>query len=134
MMPVQAIDSYRSEKIVKFEDSIRIIGKLKAEGKTVGLCHGGFDITHPGHAKHFEMAKKLCDVLFVSVTSDKFVSERKGSGRPVYTDKLRAYMIANTQNVDYVVITEFKSGVDVIKMLKPSFYIKGPDFINKTTP
>ena len=42
--------------------------------------------------------------------------------------------VANIKYVDYVVITDFKKGVEVINSLKPSFYIKGPDFINKTTP
>lgn len=134
MIQVEAIDSYQSSKILTYNESIKKIAKLKKEGKKVGLCHGGFDLTHPGHVKHFEMAKKLCDILFVSVTSDKFVSERKGSGRPIYTDRLRAYMIASVEFVDYVVITDFKLGVDVINGLNPSFYIKGPDFTNKKTP
>lgn len=113
--------------------ALRIHG-LKKQGKTVGLCHGGFDLLHPGHVKHFESAKKLCDVLIVSVTSDRFVEGRKGAGRPIYPDKLRAYMIANLRMVDYVVITDFKLGVDVINALKPSLYIKGPDFTAKQTP
>jgi len=134
MIPVESIEAYKSNKILSYDESIRSIAKLKKEGKKVGLCHGGFDLTHPGHVKHFEMAKKLCDILFVSVTSDKFVSERKGSGRPIYTDRLRAYMIASVEFVDYVVVTDFKLGIDVITGLKPTFYIKGPDFVNKKTP
>jgi histidinol-phosphate phosphatase family protein len=62
------------------------------------------------------------------------VTSRKGSGRPVFTDKLRAYSAACIEFVDYVVISDFEKGVEVIKKLKPSYYIKGPDFINKTTP
>jgi rfaE bifunctional protein nucleotidyltransferase chain/domain len=134
MISVDSMEAYDSKKIISYEESVKLISELKKEGKKAGLCHGGFDLTHPGHVKHFEMAKKLCDVLFVSVTSDRFVSERKGSGRPIYTDKLRAYMIAGIEFVDYVVVTDFKLGVDAINGLKPSFYIKGPDFINKKTP
>jgi histidinol-phosphate phosphatase family protein len=84
--------------------------------------------------KHFESAKNLCDVLFVSITSDRFVTSRKGSDRPVFTDKLRAYSATCVEFVDYVVISDFEKGVEVIKKLKPSYYIKGPDFINKSTP
>ncbi|MFH0767122.1 MAG: adenylyltransferase/cytidyltransferase family protein, partial [Bacillota bacterium] len=79
MLAVPSIEMYKSEKIVVLSDAAKIIDKLNTQGKIVGLCHGGFDLTHPGHVKHFDMAKKLCDVLFVSITSDKFVSERKGS-------------------------------------------------------
>jgi rfaE bifunctional protein nucleotidyltransferase chain/domain len=134
MIKADLMGSYNSSKILSFNDAIGSIQKIKSKGKSVGLCHGGFDLLHPGHVKHFESAKKLCDFLFVSVTSNKFVSSRKGSGRPIFPDKLRAYMIASIEFVDYVIISDFKKAVDVIKLLKPSFYIKGPDFIKKTTP
>jgi len=124
MIIIDSVDTFTSRKIFG----------LKASGKTVGLCHGGFDLLHPGHIKHFESAKTLCDYLFVSVTSDRFVAGRKGSGRPVLTDRLRAYSVAALEFVDYVVITDYQKGVEVIEKLKPSFYIKGPDYKNKTTP
>lgn len=126
-------NDYKSDKVLSFDKIKNLISNLKSEGKTVGMCHGGFDLTHPGHVKHFESAKKLCDILIVSITADRFVTPRKGSGRPIYSEGLRAYMIAGIEFVDYVVITDFKLGVDVIKALKPSYYIKGPDFIHKTT-
>lgn len=134
MIDVDSIEQYDSKKIIDFSTASELIQKIKSSGKTIGLCHGGFDLLHPGHVKHFESARKLCDVLFVSVTADKFVTSRKGSGRPVYTDQLRAYIIANVGFVDYVVISDFKRGVEVIEALKPSFYVKGPDFIDKMTP
>jgi rfaE bifunctional protein nucleotidyltransferase chain/domain len=134
MIDVEFPESYSSVKIMDIAECSSAIARLKASGKKVGLCHGGFDLLHPGHVKHFESAKKLCDRLIVSVTSDRFVSGRKGGGRPVYPDRLRAYMIAGLKDVDYVVITDFKSGADAIKLLKPDYYIKGPDYISKRTP
>jgi rfaE bifunctional protein nucleotidyltransferase chain/domain len=134
MLEIDSLEQYSSENMLGFNEAISLIVQLKLSGKEVGLCHGGFDLLHPGHVKHFESAKKLCDVLIVSVTADKFVTSRKGSGRPIYSDKLRAYVVANIGFVDYVVISDFKKGVDVIEILKPSFYIKGSDFVNKMTP
>lgn len=125
---------YTSPKIIPLPRAAAKIRALKRQGKRVGLCHGGFDLLHPGHVKHFESAKNLCDVLVVSVTSDRFVTERKGQGRPIFPETLRAYMIANLSLVDWVVITDCKLGVDVIRALAPSLYIKGPDFIGKETP
>ncbi len=125
---------FTSSKMIAVADAGEIIARCKEKGKRVGLCHGGFDVLHPGHMKHFESAKGLCDVLVVSVTSDRFVASRKGDGRPVFSDALRAYSIAMLQCVDYVVITDFAKGVEVIELLRPSFYIKGPDFIGKNTP
>ncbi len=134
MLPVDNLEVYNSSNVIDLKEAAVLILKLKESGKKVGLCHGGFDLLHPGHVKHFESAKKLCDVLFVSVTSDKFVISRKGLGRLIFTDKLRAYMAANQKSVDFVVISDYKSGIEIIEQLKPSFYIKGPDFINKNTP
>ncbi|MBI2135314.1 HAD-IIIA family hydrolase [Candidatus Woesearchaeota archaeon] len=128
------LDSYKSDKIVGMAEAARIIAKLKSAGKAVGLCHGAFDLMHPGHIKHLESASKLCDCLFVSVTSDRFVSLRKGAGRPVFPDALRAYSVASLKYADYAVISDFEKATEVIKKLKPSYYIKGPDFAGKSTP
>ena len=134
MLNVDSLASFTSRKILTFKETERLISKFKKEDKKVGLCYGGFDLLHPGHIKHFESAKKLCDVLFVSITSDNYVSKRKNSGRPIFTDKLRAYSVASLDFVDYVVISDFKLATEAIRLLKPSYYIKGPDFIHKTTP
>ena len=134
MITVASASSYASEKIISMTRAAVTIARIKKQGEAVGLCHGGFDLLHPGHVKHFESAKKLCDVLVVSVTSDRYVTTRKGEGSPIFPDKLRAYMIAGLQAVDWVAVTDFKLGVDVIRALKPSRYIKGPDFIGKQTP
>jgi histidinol-phosphate phosphatase family protein len=60
-------------KITKFDKIKTIIKQTKSENKTVGICHGVFDLVHPGHIKHFESASKLCDILVVSLTSDYYV-------------------------------------------------------------
>ncbi|MBS3113789.1 adenylyltransferase/cytidyltransferase family protein [Candidatus Woesearchaeota archaeon] len=127
-------DVYASNKILDTNEAKRKISEIKSKNKTVGLCHGGFDLLHSGHIKHFESAKKICDYLFVSVTSDRFVSLLKGKVRPIFPDKLRAYSIASIQFVDYVLIADFKLGVEVINILKPSYYIKGPDYMSKHDP
>ncbi len=134
MISVDSIELYNSPKIISLDKAKKVIADLKKESKNVGLCHGGFDLVHPGHIKHFEVAKNLCDSLVVSLTADKFVMKRKGEGRPIYSEELRSYTIASLHCVDYVVITDFAKGVEVIGELKPSYYIKGPDYINKSTP
>ena len=34
------------------------INQIRKSNKTIGLCHGVFDLIHYGHIKHFESAKK----------------------------------------------------------------------------
>ncbi len=125
---------FKSKKIISISKSAKLISKFKKSNKKVGLCHGGFDLLHPGHIKHLESASRLCDCLFVSITSDRFVKYRKGNGRPIFSEKLRAYSVASLVFVDYVVISDFERATEILEKLKPSYYIKGPDFINKTTP
>ena len=48
----------------------KIKDKLKQENKSVVLCHGVFDLVHPGHIIHFEQAKNMGDILVVSITSE----------------------------------------------------------------
>lgn len=134
MMHISSAEVFYADTVLSLTEVASLIARLKKQGKRVGLCHGGYDLLHPGHVRHFASARKLCDVLVVSVTSDRFVVARKGEGRPIFPDKLRAYMIASLSMVDWVVITDYTFGVDVIKALKPSLYIKGPDFIGKQTP
>ncbi len=61
-------------------------------GKIVVQAHGTFDLLHLGHVRHLEAARKLGDVLVVTVTADRFVN--KGPGRPVFNAELRAEMLA----------------------------------------
>ena len=42
--------------LIKIQNKIKQIKKNK---KSIGLCHGVFDILHYGHLKHFEAAKKM---------------------------------------------------------------------------
>ena len=134
MLHIKNIEDYSAENIVNVEKASELIKKFREGGNKVGLCHGKFDLLHPGHVKHFESAKELCDILFVSLTADSFVKIWRGPNRPVLNEKLRAYMIANIKPVDYAVICNFKTGVEMICGIKPSVYIKGPDCASEQSP
>jgi bifunctional ADP-heptose synthase (sugar kinase/adenylyltransferase) len=94
MLFINIPDSFFSSKILALDRVINIILELKEQHKTVGLCHGGFDLLHPSYIKHFESAKKLCNVFGVSVMSDRFVECRKGDGWSVFSKQLQADGIA----------------------------------------
>lgn len=115
-------------KILSLEALGTVVEKLKAEGKTVIQAHGTFDLLHLGHAKHLESARKLADVLVVTLTADKYVN--KGPNRPVFSEYLRAEMLAALEVVDYVAINYSPDAVSAIKALKPTFYAKGQEYVN----
>lgn len=117
------------KKIKKLDELKTIIADLKKQNKKIAHCHGVFDLIHPGHIRHLAAAKKEADVLVVTVTSDPFV--RKGPGRPIFNENLRAETLASFNSVDYVAINDAPTATNCITLLKPNVYVKGQDYINK---
>lgn len=117
------------KKIKKLNELKGIVADLKKQDKKIAHCHGVFDLIHPGHVRHLAAAKKEADVLVVTVTSDPFV--RKGPGRPIFNENLRAETLASFASVDYVAINHAPTAVNCIKLLKPDVYVKGQDYIDK---
>ena len=100
--------------------------RKKFKEKKIVLCHGVFDLLHIGHIDYLESAKKFGDILIVSITSDKFVN--KGPGRPYFSEYKRAKMLLSLKIVNYVIINDSLTAENIIKVVKPSFYAKGPDY------
>ena len=94
----------------------------------IGLVHGVFDAIHIGHLWYFKNAKKFADKLIVSVTTDKYVN--KGPGKPIFDINQRVELLKSINIIDEVVISNNKTAVEVIKKIKPDFYIKGSDYKN----
>jgi len=111
-------------------DQLKIL-KQKFNNKKIVLCHGVFDLLHIGHINYFKSAKKLGDILVVSVTDDKFVN--KGPGRPAFKIKNRVELLKEINSIDYVCISYATTAEKVIKNLKPNFYCKGIDYFGVST-
>jgi rfaE bifunctional protein nucleotidyltransferase chain/domain len=102
--------------------------KFRANGLVVVQAHGTFDLLHLGHVRHLEAARALGNVLVVTITADRFVN--KGPGRPVFTEALRAEMLAALHFVTYVAIAEAPDAISAIEAIKPDIYAKGNDYQN----
>ena len=94
------------------------------------LVHGCFDILHAGHLAHFKAAKKYGNYLIVSVTADKYVN--KGPGRPVFPQDTRMSMLKELSIIDEVVLSDSPTAIQVIENCKPSFYVKGHDYADRS--
>lgn len=116
------------EKVRTLDELAAVVAQLKQAGKVVAQAHGTFDLLHLGHVRHLEAARRLCDVLIVTITADRFVN--KGPGRPVFTEVLRAEMLATLEYVDWVAVNESPDAVSAIECLQPDIYIKGQDYQN----
>jgi len=123
------MDTKVVKKIRKIDELARIIQNLKNKGKKVVQCHGVFDLVHLGHIRHFNFAKKEGDVLIVSITKDRHV--KRGPGRPIFNEQLRAETLASLAITDYVCIIDSPTATDCIKALRPDVYVKGSDYKKK---
>lgn len=114
-------------------DNINLIKKKLrlSPFKKIGMCHGVFDLLHYGHILHFEEAKKKCDILVVSVTSDRFV--KKGPGRPYYNLHTRMQSLKAIKYIDYVIESDHPTAEKNLKELRPNIFFKGPDYKNTKT-
>jgi len=115
-----------SKKILDIKTLQKKIFQKKKLGKTVIMCHGTFDLVHPGHIRHLHYAKEKADILIVSVTGDQYVT-KKSLGTYVPED-LRIRNIAALELVDYVFIDQSFKPLDSIKKLKPNFFLKGYEY------
>ena len=102
----------KSKKIITVSE----LKKFLSKKQTISLVHGVFDILHVGHKRYFESAKSFADILVVSVTGDKFVN--KGPTRPIFNIGYRTEMLAALDIIDYVIINENETAVNLIKKIK----------------
>ncbi len=120
------LNSNYLKKNYSISELAEILQREKETGKKIVLCHGVFDLLHPGHILHFKAAKRLGDILVVTVTPDRFVN--KGPGRPYFNQRLRIESLSALQSVDYVALNEWPTAVETIRRLKPDVYAKGSDY------
>lgn len=117
-----------SIKILNIEDALKVRTRLSDNELKVGLCHGTFDFIHLGHIRHFREASSKVDILFCSITPDRFVI--KGEGRPFYKERERLEFLSELSLINYCFINDSATAIDLLGKLKPDVYIKGCDYIN----
>jgi len=126
--PVLADVARPQDKIRTLDGLAEIADKIRASGRTIIQAHGTFDLLHLGHVRHLEAARRLGDVLMVTITADRHVN--KGPGRPVFGSDLRAEMLAALSCVDWVAISDTPDALRAIAQLRPDVYVKGQDYEN----
>lgn len=128
--PITLLESHRSgrnhPKLKTLSELAELVAALRAQGRKIVLCHGVFDLLHIGHIRYFEEAKRLGDVLIVTVTPDRYVN--KGPHRPAFPERLRSEAIAALDGIDYVAINAWPMAGETIRLLRPHIYVKGSDY------
>lgn len=119
-------------KCTTVENLLQKYGFPRDAHDSIVLCHGTFDLVHPGHLRQLSFAKTQAPILVVSLTSDRFIS--KSGVKPYVPQEIRSVNLSALELVDYVIISDSETPNDILKMLKPEFFVKGFDYANQNNP
>lgn len=126
--PTTLADTMTSNKIVSLDELVSRRVTARENGLVVVLTNGCFDILHMGHVTYLHQARKLGDMLWVAVNSDRSGRELKGPQRPINAHFERAGVLAALEDVDAVTIFDDETAVGVVERIQPDVYVKGGDY------
>jgi D-beta-D-heptose 7-phosphate kinase/D-beta-D-heptose 1-phosphate adenosyltransferase len=114
---VLALDAFRHE----LESRRRL-------GQRVAFTNGCFDVLHAGHVQYLQEARAQADLLVVGLNSDAGVRALKGGDRPIQPVDARAAVLSGLHAVDYVIVFDESTPLELIKAVKPDVLVKGSDY------
>ncbi len=120
-----------SYKIKTREELKELVGPFPRDKKVI-MCHGMFDVVHPGHVRHLAYAKSKSDILIASITADKH--NKKGVYRPHVPQNIRALNLAAFEMVDYVLIDDEAKPLVNLEYLQPNYFAKGFEYTGEGLP
>jgi D-beta-D-heptose 7-phosphate kinase / D-beta-D-heptose 1-phosphate adenosyltransferase len=119
------------EHIKTWNEISTIVSELKNAGKKIVFTNGCFDILHIGHIKYLEKSKSFGDVLILGLNSDTSIRRIKGEDRPINSQTDRAYILGALEVIDYLVLFDEDTPLDLIKLINPDVLVKGGDYKGK---
>lgn len=121
-------DNDSDQKIQTRNALVDILQKKRDQGKTIVFTNGCFDLLHVGHVKYLQKTRKLGDLLVLGLNSDDSIRRLKGEKRPLLDEVERAQILAALDCIDYVVIFDEDTPLELITALKPKILVKGGDY------
>ena len=112
-------------------DEIELIADLKRSGKKIVFTNGCFDILHLGHISYLREAKSYGDILVVGLNSNESVRRLKGDLRPINDESDRAQILRELECVDFVIIFDEDTPLNLIRQIQPDILVKGADYKGK---
>ena len=114
------------QRKIKTREELRALVGPFPRTKRVIMCHGTFDLVHPGHIRHLIYAKSKADILVTSLTSDQHIA--KANFRPFVPQMLRAMNLAALEVVDYVIVDENPTPIENLRFIQPDYFAKGYEY------
>lgn len=114
-----------------FSSFLEFLGTLKQQDFKIVFTNGCFDILHFGHISYLNQARALGDLLIVGLNSDNSIKRLKGKDRPINSQEDRAALLCALECVDFVIIFDEDTPLELIKAIQPHFLAKGADYQGK---
>ena len=111
---------------IKNAEELQVAIGPRPRKKKVIMCHGVFDVVHPGHLRHLIYAKSKAPILVASLTADVHIA--KGQHRPYVPQDLRALNLAAFEVVDYVLVDSEPTPLKNLLQIQPDFFAKGYEY------
>ncbi len=117
------------DRKIRSRDNLAVLLESERErGRTVVFTNGCFDLLHVGHVKYLQKARQLGDLLVLGLNSDASIRRLKGPNRPLIGEEERSHILAALDCVDYVVVFDEDTPLELIKGLRPQILVKGGDY------
>jgi D-beta-D-heptose 7-phosphate kinase / D-beta-D-heptose 1-phosphate adenosyltransferase len=119
----------KSKIIFDYEtEKLENISKNKNKNKNIVFTNGCFDILHSAHIKLLQFSRKQGDLLVVGLNSDSSIQTLKGPSRPINNVLERSHILELFDFVDYVIIFDELTPLNIIKSIRPNTIVKGSDY------
>src|SRR3989304_10469853 len=118
------------KKIISLSRLKKLLPRIRRK-KAIIFTNGCFDIIHAGHVRYLNKAKSLGDVLIVGLNSDASVKLIKGDKRPIVPQEERAEVLSGLEAVDYVVLFNEPTPINLINAVLPDILVKGADWASQ---
>ncbi len=97
-------------------------------GQRIVFTNGCFDLLHRGHLSLLKFCREKGDIIIVGMNSDSSVRALKGDSRPIQDETTRSQILSGLSYVDYVIIFDESTPLNIIKDLRPDILVKGGDY------
>ena len=121
-------------RVLSREELMDAVQRDRAEGRTVALANGCFDVLHVGHVRYLQGAAAEADRLIVAINDDRSVADLKGPGRPILPAADRAELVAAVRGVHYVVVFGEPTVEALLRLIRPDVHCKGTDYTVDSVP
>jgi D-beta-D-heptose 7-phosphate kinase / D-beta-D-heptose 1-phosphate adenosyltransferase len=124
----QALSKQHGKGVYNITALQAAVKAAQANGETVVMTNGCFDILHAGHIQYLTQARQLGDHLIVAVNDDDSVRNLKGSKRPINDLEQRMAVLNALECVDWVVPFAENTPKNLICQILPNILVKGGDY------